>query len=259
LKDVRGAGQVDGVALRGRFFTANELEEKQALAFARFDAVKRLLPEIDRLLEAGDARGAEKAAEGLGSDGSTFIAEWVLTLKARRQQTGNLAAAIAIARLETRLYPDSFSAFYLLADLLFQAGEKDHARQAATRSLELEPNDSMTANLMRKIEATEKPLRFGPAGSYSVQYTNGTTGERREARLELRGGQGGAWSGTIEEAEGGTHDLLSVLVGADRLWAVAPTPYGPLEFRIVVQGDALSGDWAAPFGRNGRLTGRKSL
>jgi hypothetical protein len=30
---------------------------------------------------------------------------------------------------------------------------------------------------------------------------------------------------------------------------------GPIEFRIVVDGSRLSGEWAAPFGRNGTLRG----
>ncbi len=51
--------------------------------------------------------------------------------------------------------------------------------------------------------------------------------------------------------------LLSVLAGADRLWATAPTPVGPIEFRTIVKGGRLTGDWAAPFGRNGTFAGRK--
>jgi len=56
----------------------------------------------------------------------------------------------------------------------------------------------------------------------------------------------------------GTSSLHGLTVGGERLWAVANSGYGPLEFRIAVHGDELSGYWAGPFGQNGTLRGTKS-
>ena len=42
------------------------------------------------------------------------------------------------------------------------------------------------------------------------------------------------------------------------LWVGADSGYGPLEFRITVHGDELSGYWAGPFGQNGSLHGTRS-
>ncbi len=182
---------------------------------------------------------AEKAATGLGPDGSTWIAEWVLMTKARKLQPTKLPQAME------------------LADLLFQAGDRGSALAAARRSLALEPHCSATANLVQKIETVAQPPRFAAAGVYAVDYTNRVSGDRDEATLEIGTASGGALSGSLKGADGQASALLSVLVGGDRLWAVAATPFGPIEFRLIVKGSTLSGDWAAPFGRNGTLTGRK--
>jgi imidazolonepropionase-like amidohydrolase len=257
LLDVSNAARIEGVALRGEWLPAAELRAREAAAFARQAAVKARLPEIDRLLEAGDVHGAEHEAEGLGSDGTTWIAEWVLMTKARKLEDRNLPAAIEIARLDTRLYPRSFSSFYLLADLLFRAGDRESALAAAHRSLALEPHCSATANLLSKIEAVARPLIFTPAGSYHVEYTNRVSGERSQASLEITAGPDHALSGEMKGEDGHTSALQSVRAGADRLWVTASTPFGLIEFRIVVRGSKLGGDWAAPFGRNGTLEGDK--
>lgn len=55
-----------------------------------------------------------------------------------------------------------------------------------------------------------------------------------------------------------TNSLQSLTAGGERLWAVANSGYGPLEFRITVHGDELSGYWAGPFGQNGTLRGTRS-
>jgi imidazolonepropionase-like amidohydrolase len=257
LRNIANAAKIEGVSLRGRWLPAAELEARETASFARYARVKAKVQRVDGLLEKGEVASAERAATGLGPDGSTWIAEWVLMTKARKLQATKLPEAVEVARLETRLYPDSFSAFYLLADILFQAGDRGRALAAAHRSLALEPHCSATANLVQKIETVAQSPRFAPAGVYEVDYANRVSGELDKATLEIGAESGGALSGSLKGPDGRTSALLSVLAGADRLWAVAATPFGPIEFRLIVKGGALTGDWAAPFGRNGALTGHK--
>jgi hypothetical protein len=163
-----------------------------------------------------------------------------------------------VSRFDTRLYPRSFSAFQLLADLLFRAGDRDAALAAARKSLALEPHCSATRNLVQKIETVARPLTFTPVGRYELAYTNRVSGELAKARLDVAAGARGVLSGTMTDADGRTSALRSVVAGGDRLWAVADTPFGPIEFRVLVSGARLTGDWAAPFGRNGLLEGRRT-
>jgi hypothetical protein len=257
LQDVGNAARVEGVWLRGRWLSSTDLKARVRAASTRFDEVKRRLDEVDALLEAGDEARATTAGLGLGSDGSSWIAEWVLMTKARKLQGTKLPAAIAVARLDTRLYPQSFSAFHLLGDLLFRAGDREGALHAARQSLALAPHNSATTHLVQKIETVALPLQFEPTGTHEVEYRNGVSGEVNQATIEIDGPPPGPFTGKWKDAEGESSDLLSVHAGGDRLWVVAPTPFGPIEFRIVFDDGKLRGEWAAPFGRNGTLVGRK--
>ena len=99
---------------------STEVDALQRVADDHAFTIKQRLEEIDSALESGDIEHAEKSAEPFKSESSPWIAEWVLMTKARKLQATKLPAAIQVAKLNTRLYPQSFSAFYLLADLLFQ-------------------------------------------------------------------------------------------------------------------------------------------
>ena len=81
--------------------------------------------------------------------------------------------------------------------------------------------------------------------------------ETEKATVEIEGPPLGPFTGKWKDAKGEASDLISVQAGGDRLWVVAPTPFGPIEFRIVIDAGKLSGEWAAPFGRNGPLSGHK--
>jgi len=170
-------------------------------------------------IESGDVGRAEKSAELLKSESSSWIAEWVLMTKARKLQTTKLPAAIQVAKLNTRLYPQSFSAFYLLADLLFQDRSLDQALTQATKSLQLEPHNAAILNLVEKIETIQQPLRFTPAGTYRLEYVNDLSGEIQKTDLVIEGRPNGQLSGKKTDPGGNGSVLSSVCAGGNRMWA----------------------------------------
>jgi len=263
LANVQNAKRIDGVMLRGRWLPAAEIGKLQASVRAHNAEIKQRLLEIDAALEMGDMGRAEKAAEPLAVEKPPWIAEWVLMTKARKLQGTKLPAAIQVARWSVRMYPESFSAYTLLADLLMQAGKLSDALPPVRESLRLEPNNAASLNLLEKIQALQEPPRFTPVGTYRIEYTNDQSGETQSSDLLIEAAPDGRLTGKKSDLrekgdQGGEASALrSVQAGRDRLWAVAETPYGPLEFRITVQNTDLTGYWAGPFGRNGKLAGKK--
>lgn len=251
LNDIRGTQDIAGVVLRGRWFSAAELAGMRKETTTRFESAKRRLEKIDAALESGNASPAEGVAASSSLPG---LAEWVLMLKARRLQGKDMAAAIRAARLAVRTYPDSFFARYLLADLLFQTKQYREATTWLGQSLSLEPHNAAALNLSQKIAAAKQPPRFNPAGRYEIEYVNEQSREVRRAVVVLADAAHGEFR---SDASGGT-PLRSVLAGGDRLWVVSDSPFGSQEFRMVVNGNHLSGYWAGPFGLNGRIQGSKS-
>ena len=157
LTDIKNTRKIDGVMLRGRWLPAAELEQLQAAAQGRAEGVKRKLEEIDPALETGDVARARKLAEPLASENTPWIAEWVLMTKARKLQSEKLPAAIEIAQWSKELYPQSSSASYLLADLLFQ----DKAERGASGGEEV---TGAGAARCRDAESARKdPVHAGAA------------------------------------------------------------------------------------------------
>ncbi len=257
LTDINNTKSIAGVMLQGRWLSSAELGKLQAAAQSHDAAIKQRLVGIDAALESGDVARARKLAEPLASETSPWIAEWVLMTKARKLQSDNLPAAIQIARWNTQLYPQSFFAYYLLADLLSQDGKLSEAMTEARKSQAQEPHNAATLNLMEKIAALQAPLRFAPAGTYKITYTNDQSSEAQTAELVVEQASNGQLGGTKKDAGSEASPLRSVRAGSNRMWVMADTPYGPLEFRIAVNGTDLTGYWAGPFGHNGKLIGQK--
>ena len=257
LENINNTKRIAGVMVKGRWLPSTKLSELRDAADAHSGEIKQRLEPIDSALESGDIDQAEKIAEPLRSETSPWIAEWVLMTKARKLEGAKLPAAIQVAQWSTRLYPQSFSAFYLLADLLFEARDYDRAQIEVKKSLSIEPHNAAAINLAEKIETVRKPLGFRPAGTYQVQYTNDQSGEVQKTTFMIEALPNGRFGGKQVDAGGEAKAVKSVFVGGDRLWAVAETPMGPMELRIIVENASLSGYWAAPFGRNGKLTGKK--
>lgn len=252
LSYIRHTQDIAGVVLRGRWFSADELTKLRKETAARFESARRNVEKMDASLESGNTVPAESAAE---PDSSPLIAEWVLMLKARRLQGKDLAAAIRAAELGTRWYPESFSAKYLLADLLFQAKRYAEASTQAEQSLSLEPHNAAALNLVQKVAVAQQAPTFKATGTYRIEYVNDQSHEAQKAVLQIEDPVHGQFRG--ESGSGASSQLRSVLAGGDSLWVVSDSPFGSLEFRIVVKGNDLSGYWAGPFGQNGKLKGTK--
>ena len=69
--------------------------------------------------------------------------------------------------------------------------------------------------------------------------------------------QGRDADGPTRRDPGDAGSLCSVWAGGDRMFVTANAQFGPMEFRMNVAGDVLTGYWAGPFGRNGKLSGKK--
>jgi imidazolonepropionase-like amidohydrolase len=256
LADIKHTSDIAGVILRGRWLSADELSRQRTATENRFAAIKRETERIDTALESGETGSAQEWAKKNKAE-SPCIAEWVLMSKVRKLQGKDLPAAIRVARLNAQWYPESFSARYLLADVLFQAGTFAEASKTVKESLAREPRSAAALNLAGKIATAQHPARFNVAGSYKIEYVNDQSHDAQTAELVISGNAQGPFHG--KSIRGNQMDLLqSLTVGGDRLWAVANSGYGPLEFRITVHGDELSGYWAGPFGQNGTLRGTKS-
>ena len=257
LTDIQNTRKIEGVMSRGRWLPTAELGRRLAAASVHSTVVKQRLKEVDAALEAGDVAKAQNLATPLAAEESPWISEWVLMTKARKLQSSKLPAAIEVARWSTQLYPESFSAFYVLADLLCESGNLGQAEAAALKSKNLEPHNAATLNLLEKIEALQRPVRFTAAGTYKIEYTNDQSGESEMTDLLIEDAPNGHLIGKKSDAKGETSALRAVEAGDDRLWVVTDSPFGPLEFRITVRGEDLSGYWAGPYGRNGKLSGKK--
>jgi hypothetical protein len=259
LDNIRNTELIDGVVLHGRWLSSQELENWRRSSERQFQKVKEKLNLIDAAIGSGDTTLARES--GLSAKCQCY-AEWVLMTKARKLQQGDLPGAIRVARMNVDLYPESFSAWYLLGDLLFQHHELPAAARNVKTSLALEPHNAAVRNLMSKINALQKPPTFVPIGMYKVEYTNDQTREVVQTELRIERAPDGSLQGTkidsSTSAKVNPIALRSVLAGGPYIWTIADTDFGPLEFRITVRGKTLSGYWASPYGRNGHLRGTKS-
>jgi len=264
LENIQNADRIAGLVLRGRWFSAEQLAALRAHSSARTAKTKLTLEKIDAALETGNVAPANQFRQQSASSESPWYAEWVLMTKARKLQQKNLSAAIAVARLDSALYPDSFGSWYLLADLLFADRNMPEASKQLDKSLALEPSDAAARNLAEKIQALRQPPQFSPAGTYALEYSNDRSAEVVKAILHVEkspdgpDGNDGRLRGTLTGISAGPIAATSVLAGANRLWVSADSPSGPLEFRITINGSTVTGYWDALFGNNGRLTGSKT-
>jgi tetratricopeptide (TPR) repeat protein len=257
LIDIKNIGHIAGVMLRGKWLPAEEITSLRTETSKRFANVKEQLLKIDSDLETGDVSSARKYMQQYPPDYSPWYSEWVLMTKARKLQNKNLRVAIELARLDTALYPQSFSSWNLLGDLLFQDGQFDAALSNVRKSLAIEPYNSASQNLLQKIQALQHGPQFSPTGRYDIEYTDDQNHSAQSTHLQIERSAEGQLRGT--KADGTeSSSLRSVFAGNDRLWAVADTQFGQIEFRIIVHGNTLTGYWAGPFGHNGNLRGTKS-
>jgi len=259
IESIDNVKSIEGVVLRGRWLSAADLKQQAQSAELRFGNARKTTNNIDEAMESGNLNPLAKA--GARTEAGRFVAAYGgmgANDQGAKVAGENLKVSIRIAELTSRLYPESFSAPYILADLLTKDRNFTEAMLQTKRSLALEPHNAASLDLLEKIGALRQPPGFAPVGTYKIEYVNDQSHETHKSDLLIESGAKGQYSGTRKDGAGAMSALQSVAIGGDRMWAVADSPFGPVEFRIIVKGSDLSGYWAGPFGQNGTLKGTKS-
>jgi CubicO group peptidase (beta-lactamase class C family) len=122
-------------------------------------ALYRTIMEED--LEAALARYQRLRAEQ--PDDYDFDEDELNSLGYRLMRTGQVKQSIAIFRLNTEIYPDSWNVWDSLGEALFRDGRIDEARAAHRRSLELDP-DQYRTDLAVLLERADKEPPEGDEG-----------------------------------------------------------------------------------------------
>jgi Flp pilus assembly protein TadD len=107
--------------------------------------------------------GAFNLAEARRSDPAAVIFPQVIVniIGYEHLQNGDLEGAMEIMDLNVTAFPQSPNAHDSLADALLAAGQKDRARQSATRALELLASDTIDPPAQRTLirESAEQKLK----------------------------------------------------------------------------------------------------
>jgi tetratricopeptide (TPR) repeat protein len=246
----------EAVVVRGRLLERAELEALAAAQTRRNVEAKELADHVDALLESRRLTEAGPLFTQLERAERPGVAEWVLWAKHKKLGPEARAAAIIIAELATRLYPQSFSAEYELANLLFAAGQATESRRHVALSLELAPSNAASQNLSEKLRLSERPPEFDPRGIYVLRPDNVVQPGGGEFRVEIT--DDSPLAGRITGPKLSDAPLTEVFAAADRLWLSAQSAFGPVELRLTVESGSVRGYFASPFGRNGTLEGTKN-
>jgi len=254
LADVAALEKIDGVVLRGRWLPKSELDQLREQQKMRSATAKQELDKLDAKLDSGDVAGAVAIGASLdrSAEHTPWISEWVLITKARKLQEKNLQAALDIAKFATTLFPQSFSAWLLRADLEFRNRRLDLAEAAARRSIKLMPNSAARTLIERISISRTRPTLH--SGELTLNYTNDTTGEAQHTTLALRR-QNWKYQATFTDPDNKSSDVRELLLGGKQIWALKDSNYGAIEFRLRVDENRVSGYWAGPFGKNGKVIG----
>ena len=255
LTDINYVDGLRGVAVRGRWLTKEELDRKREQLAADNVAVKSMVDQFDELVEGGNVAEAASILRALRQKfpGREFVAEWVLMIKGQRLQEKNAEQSLAVRRMNAELYPDSFSAYNELAAAYFQERKTALALKALDRSLALAPANALAVNLREKVLAANRPLSFDPVGTYEVVKLKKNPGAEAETARLIISRRANRFDVRIVSGESQENRATQFLAGGNKMWAVFNSNYGPLEFRVEVNGPTFSGDWVGMFGNNGKL------
>ena len=243
-------GDLAGVVLRGSWVPAAEIEHRRELVKRRMANEHKLVNAIDHDLEHGDTQTAQRLLKR-ASTLSPLLDEWVLLTKARKQES-RLPAAIAIARMDVQQFPNRFSSYQLLADLLQKSGNNPEARETAAIALRLQPSASTATNIANKATFSTVPASYQP-GEYHLELASL---QAANATLQLRHEQNG-WTGSLA-VENDSVPLRDIYFGADQLWFKAGEGFQEKEIRLTISRvGEVSGTWWSIFGRNGAVRGSK--
>jgi hypothetical protein len=112
--------------------------------------------EVERLVAAGDTGGAERtlraAQDAVVNRYRTLEAD-VNALGYRLLGAGSTERAIAVFRVNTRVYPRSANTYDSLGEALLLAGRREQAIAAYRRALEIDPEFPPSAQALRRLGA----------------------------------------------------------------------------------------------------------
>jgi hypothetical protein len=262
LESIAALRDPEGVMVGGRWLPAEELRRMRDSAAGAMEEAKRELLLFDGLVTAGRAREAVQALSDFRVRHPDLLPAMEVTLReyGRRLAQADKTAWVEVARETVQVHPLSPSAREELATALHAAGDPavEHVREAVAMS----PHDAFLRNRLARLEAALRPRRSEPAGVYElritdVQATAYPPPTTRSAMLRLSPLAGG-FGGKLERAGKPEASVGTVVAGEDRIWIdIAPSDERPIELRLTLQGDAVSGLWVQGVGRRWALTGRR--
>jgi hypothetical protein len=143
LVNAANADSVRAVLVGGRWLPADRLDQMRD-SIVRFDApVRAAAKQFDSLMSAGNFVAAVRVIDESHRTHPFVppLAQAVIPRYARRAlQRGDTAAAIAVERLQSLLYPNSGASYRELARLELTKGDSAAARGHLVQSLKLAPN-----------------------------------------------------------------------------------------------------------------------
>jgi tetratricopeptide (TPR) repeat protein len=89
----------------------------------------------------------------LAAEDSSLVFDYALWhIGYELQRASKFEDALVIFRAVAEEYPDSYKAFYHLAEAYRSAGDAEHALKSCRRALELNPENTRVAELLGQLE-----------------------------------------------------------------------------------------------------------
>ena len=70
--------------------------------------------------------------------------------------SGKIAEAIEVFRLNVELFPDSFNVYDSLGEAYMKSGDKENATKNYRKSLELNPGNDNAKKMLKELEKSEE-------------------------------------------------------------------------------------------------------
>jgi tetratricopeptide (TPR) repeat protein len=113
---------------------------------------------VERLLASGDSSGAEqvlRAAQAAVANRFRSFERDINALGYRLLAGGQGDRAVAVLRLNTRVYPTSANTFDSLGEALLDAGKREEAVAAYRRALEVDPGFTPSRQALQRLGVTQ--------------------------------------------------------------------------------------------------------
>jgi hypothetical protein len=253
-------GRIRGVMVRGRWLSSEAICEMRQAKAAENGPLRKTAAEIDSDLRGGRVKEGEdlfNKFRKLAPD-KKILAEIVLEQDGRLLLDTQPAQALTIYKMNTELYPESFSTYTNVAVAYDRLGDYDRAIEYARKALALSPEDSRAAILLDKVQTGREPLTVDLVGDYGFHTSFNIGGSFKEITGTIRiSRDGDKLTGTLSLSGGPSGELERIKAGKNKIWFEAKSPQGRLEFRLAIVGAQLQGRVNTGFGNDRILIGTK--